>query len=66
MRELNFGRGCHLEGKDEQCLTIKILLHLEANHPEIVEPTIELAEELVATEAYDESIPSGRRPPLIS
>jgi hypothetical protein len=66
MRELNCGCGCHLEGKDEQCLTIKILLHLEANHPEIEEPTIELAEGLVAIKAYDESIPSGRKPRLFS
>ena len=49
MRQLNCGCGCHLEGKDEQCLTIRMLLHLEATHPEIEEPTIELAGELVAT-----------------
>jgi hypothetical protein len=49
MRELNCGCGCHLEGKDEQCLTIKVLLHPEATHPEVEEPTIELAGELVAT-----------------
>jgi hypothetical protein len=66
MRELNCACGCHLEAKDQQCLTIKILLHLEANHPEIEEPTIELAEELVVARAYDENIPSGRRPRLLS
>lgn len=48
MYELDCGCGCHLEGKDEQCLIIKYFLHLEAAHPEIEEPPIELAEELVA------------------
>jgi hypothetical protein len=48
MYELDCGCGCHLERKDEQCLIIKFLLHLEAAHPEIEEPTIELAEEMVA------------------
>jgi hypothetical protein len=58
MRALDCGCGCHLEGKDELCLTVKVLLHLEAKHPEIEEPTIELAEEMVAAKAYDRSIPS--------
>ena len=56
--EVDCGCGCHLEGKDDQCLSIKVLLHMEAGHPEIEEPTIELAEELVATEAYVQSVPS--------
>lgn len=42
MRELDCGCGCHLEGKDEQGLVVKYFLHLEAAHPEIEEPTIEL------------------------
>jgi hypothetical protein len=42
---LECGCGCHLEGKDELCLSIEFLLHLEAAHPEIEEPTVELAEE---------------------
>jgi hypothetical protein len=58
MHELNCGCGCHLKGKDEQCFTIKVFLHLEAAHPEIEEPTIELAEEMVASKVYDTSIPS--------
>jgi hypothetical protein len=62
MREFDCGCGYHLEGKDDQGLIIKVLLHLEAVHPEIEEPTIELAEEMVATRAYDEGIPSTRSP----
>jgi hypothetical protein len=58
MRELDCGCGCHLEAKDELCLTVKVLLHLEAGHPEIEESTIELAEGMVAVKAYDRSIPS--------
>jgi hypothetical protein len=60
MREFDCGCGYHLEGKDDQCLIIKVLLHLEAAHPEIEEPTIELSEEMVAAKAYDKSIPSPR------
>jgi hypothetical protein len=56
MHELDCGCGCHLEGKDEQCLIVKVLLHLEAAHPEIEEPTIELSEEMVAIKAYETSI----------
>jgi predicted small metal-binding protein len=66
MREFDCGCGYHLEGKDDQCLTVKILLHLEAAHPEIEEPTIELAEEMLAIKAYDKSIPSARSPRLFS
>ena len=66
MRDLNCGCGYHLEGKDEQCLTIKFFLHLEAAHPEIEEPTMELAEEMVATRAYYESIASTRSRRLLS
>ena len=44
VHELDCGCGRHLEGKDEQCLVIKVFLHLEAAHPEIEEPTIELTE----------------------
>ena len=65
-RELNCGCGWHIESKDEQCLSIKVLLHMEAAHPEIEEPTIEVAEEIVATKAYVRSIPSARRSPLFS
>ena len=53
MRELDCGCGYHLGGSEERCLGIKVLLHLEAAHPEIEEPTIELAEELVVAEAYE-------------
>jgi hypothetical protein len=56
MSDLDCGCGCHLEGKDEQGLTIKFLLHLEAAHPEIEEPTMELAEEMILTEPYGEPI----------
>jgi hypothetical protein len=66
MRELDCGCGCHLEGKDELCLTIKLFLHLEAAHPEIEEPTIELAEEMVVTKAYEKRIRSTRSPRLFS
>jgi hypothetical protein len=59
---LECGCGCHLEGKDEQSLSIKLLLHLEAAHPEIEEPTIELAEEMVSSiiKVNDESLLWGR------
>ena len=60
MHELDCGCGCHLEGKDELCLSIEILLHLEAAHPEIEEPTIELSEEMVAIKAYETSTRSSR------
>ncbi len=55
MHELDCGCGCHLEGKDEQCLIIKVFLH-----PQIEEPTIELTEELVAIKGYETSITSTR------
>jgi hypothetical protein len=60
MYELDCGCGCHLEGKDAQCLIIKFFLHLEAAHPEIEEPTIELTEEMVAIKAYETSTTSTR------
>ena len=60
MHELDCGCGRHLEGKDEQCLIIKVFLHLEAAHPEIEEPTIELTEEMVAILAYERSISERR------
>jgi predicted small metal-binding protein len=60
MHELDCGCGCHLEGKDEQGLIIKVFLHLEAAHPEIEEPTIELTEEMVAIRAYETSVTSTR------
>ena len=60
MQELDCGCGRHLEGKDEQCLIIKVFLHLEAAHPEIEEPTIELTEEMVAILAYERSISERR------
>jgi hypothetical protein len=53
MRVFDCGCGCHLEDGDDQSLIIEGLLHLEAAHPEIEEPTIELSEEIVATKAYD-------------
>ena len=62
MRKFDCGCGFHLEGKDEQCLTIRLFLHLEAAHPEIEEPTIELAEEMVAIKAYSTSTLSTRSP----
>jgi hypothetical protein len=55
VHELDCECGRHLEGKDEQCLVIKVFLHLEAAHPEIEEPTIELTEEMVAIKAYETS-----------
>ena len=68
MCEVDCGCGCHIEGKDEQCLSIRVLLHMEAAHPEIEEPTIELAEEIVAVKAYyvHQSVPSARTSPLFS
>jgi hypothetical protein len=60
MYELDCGCGCHLEGKDEQCLIIKFLLHLEAAHPEIEEPTIELAGEMVAVKLTTQVFPAQR------
>jgi hypothetical protein len=60
VQELDCGCGRHLEGKDELCLVIKVLLHLEAAHPEIEEPTIELTEEMVAIKAYETSTTSTR------
>jgi hypothetical protein len=59
MHELDCGCGSHLEGSDEQSLTIKVFFHLEAAHPEIEEPTMELAEDLVAAKAYDRSSSSA-------
>jgi len=55
MQELDCGCGRHLEGKDEQCLIIKVFLH-----PEIEEHTIELTEEMVANMAYERSISERR------
>ena len=60
MYELDCGCGCHLEGKDEQCLIIKFFLHLEAAHPEIEEPTIELTEEMVAVNLTTQEFPAQR------
>ena len=60
MHELDCGCGRHLEGKDEQCVVFKVFLHLEAAHPEIEEPTIELTEEMVAIKAYETSTTSTR------
>ena len=58
MHELDCGCGRHLEGNDERGLIIKVFLHLEAAHPEIEEPTIELSEEMAATNAHEKSIPN--------
>jgi len=55
MQELDCGCGRQLEGKDEQCLIIKVFLH-----PEIEEHTIELTEEMVAILAYERSISERR------
>ena len=60
MHELDCGCGCHLEGKDAQCLIIKFFLHLEAAHPEIEEPTIELTEEFVAVNLTTQEFPAQR------
>jgi hypothetical protein len=54
--------GCrrHLKAGSEEALIAKIIYHLDVQHPE-AHPTLEPADELVATEAYDE--PSlGRQP----
>jgi len=61
IHELDCGCGCHLEGNDEQGLIIKIFLHLEAAHPEIEEPTIELAEGMAGTKAYGKEEAKGAR-----
>ena len=58
MQELDRGCGRHLEGKDEQCLIIKVFLH-----PEIEEPTILLSEEMVANMAYETSTRTSRHLP---
>jgi hypothetical protein len=60
MYELDCGCGCHLEGKDAQCLIIKFFLHLEAAHPEIEEPTIELTEEMVTVNLRTQVFPPQR------
>jgi hypothetical protein len=60
MYQLDCGCGCHLEGKDEQCLIIKFFLHLEAAHPEIEEPTIELTEQMVAVKLTTQVFPAQR------
>jgi hypothetical protein len=60
MYELDCGCGCHLEGKDEQSLIIKFFLHLEAAHPEIEEPTIELTEEMVTVNLTTQEFPAQR------
>ena len=65
MCEYDCGCGYHLEGNDEQCLIVKVFLHLEAAHPEIEEPTVELAEELVVMRASERSI-SGTQSPRYS
>jgi hypothetical protein len=66
MHEFDCGCGHHLKGKDQLSLTIKVFFHLEAAHPEIEEPTIELAQEMVATKAYEKTIPSARTSPRLS
>ena len=60
MYELDCGCGSHLEGKDQQCLVIKFFLHLEAAHPEIEEPTIELTEEMVTVNLTTQVFPAQR------
>ena len=66
MRELDCGCGCHLEGNDEQCLIVKVFLHLAAAHPEIEEPTVELAEEMVVMKAYERSFSGTQSPRYFS
>jgi hypothetical protein len=46
------GCGRHLEAISEETLIAKVLYHLNVQHPE-AHPTLEQAEELVATEAYE-------------
>jgi hypothetical protein len=58
MQELDCGCGYYLEAKDVLSLTIKVFLHLEAAHPEIEEPTMELTKEMVASNAYDNKHPN--------
>ena len=47
--------GCHrhLKAGSEEALIAKVIYHLDVQHPE-AHPTLEQADELVATEAYDE------------
>jgi hypothetical protein len=46
------GCGRHLEAGSEEALVAKVIHHLDVHHPE-AHPTIEQAEELVATEAHE-------------
>jgi hypothetical protein len=48
--------GCrrHLRSGSEEALIVKVIYHLNVQHPE-ANPTLEQADVLVATEAYDES-----------
>ena len=57
-----------MKAKNEQCLSIRVLLRVEAAHPEIEEPTIEVAEEIVAAKAYVRGGlgPGTRSSPLFS
>ena len=47
--------GCrrHLKASSKEALIAKVIYHLDVQHPEAY-PTLEQADELVATEAYDE------------
>ena len=47
--------GCHrhLEAGSEEALVAKVIYHLAVQHPE-AHATLEQADELVGTEAYDE------------
>jgi predicted small metal-binding protein len=46
------GCGWRLEAISEEALIAKVIYHLNVQHPE-AHPTLEQAEELVATEAYE-------------
>jgi hypothetical protein len=47
--------GCHrhLKAGSEEALIVKVIYHLDVQHPE-AHPTLEQAAELVAAQAYDE------------
>lgn len=46
------GCGQHLEARGEEALIVRVIYHLEVEHPE-AHFTLEQAEEFVATEAYE-------------
>jgi predicted small metal-binding protein len=46
------GCGQHLEARGEEALIVRVIYHLEVEHPE-AHFSLEQAEEFVATEAYE-------------